>query len=156
PKSGQSLKKALREADCRPEMTVRTWVHATRVASAVGLGLFAAIPLFASQGGQLSQFANVWIYDGLMVFACVVVGSHAYLVSRERVAWTVITLALVSWTFGELWYAIFKPESYPSMADAGYLGFYFLLYAGIVLLLRSRARSIGGTLWLDGATAALA
>jgi two-component system cell cycle response regulator len=137
-------------------MTVRTWVHATRAASAVGLGLFAAITLFASQGGQLSQFANVWIYDGLMVFACVVVGSHAYLVSRERVAWTVITLALVSWTFGELWYAIFKPESYPSMADAGYLGFYFLLYAGIVLLLRSRARSIGGTLWLDGATAALA
>jgi diguanylate cyclase (GGDEF)-like protein len=137
-------------------MTVRTWVHATRVASAVGLGLFAAITLFAPQGGQLSQFANVWIYDGLMVFACVVVGSHAYLVSRERVAWTVITLALVSWTFGELWYAIFKPESYPSMADAGYLGFYFLLYAGIVLLLRSRARSIGGTLWLDGATAALA
>ena len=137
-------------------MTVRTWVHATRVASAVGIGLFAAITLFASQGGQLSQFANVWIYDGLMVFACVVVGSHAYLVSRERVAWTVITLALVSWTFGELWYAIFKPESYPSMADAGYLGFYFLLYAGIVLLLRSRARSIGGTLWLDGATAALA
>jgi diguanylate cyclase (GGDEF)-like protein len=38
----------------------------------------------------------------------------------------------------------------------GYLAFYFLLYAGIVLLLRSRARSIGGTLWLDGATAALA
>ena len=28
--------------------------------------------------------------------------------------------------------------------------------SGIVLLLRSRARSIGGTLWLDGATAALA
>jgi two-component system cell cycle response regulator len=137
-------------------MTVRRWVFATRAASAAGLGVFAAITLFAAQDSQLSQFANVWIYDGLMVFACVVVGSHAYLVSRERVAWTVITLALVSWTFGELWYAIFKPESYPSPADAGYLAFYFLLYAGIVLLLRSRARSIGGTLWLDGATAALA
>jgi diguanylate cyclase (GGDEF)-like protein len=137
-------------------MTVRSWIHTTRVVSAVGLGVFATITLFTAQDGQLSQFANVWIYDGLMVFACVVAGSHAYLVSRERLAWTVITLALVSWTFGELWYAIFKPESYPSMADAGYLGFYFLLYAGIVLLLRSRARTIGGTLWLDGATAALA
>jgi two-component system, cell cycle response regulator len=137
-------------------MTIRTWVLATRAASAVGVGLFTAITLFAPENGELSQFANVWIYDGLMVFACVVAGSHAYLVSRERAAWTVITMALASWTFGELWYTIFTPESYPSMADAGYLGFYFLLYAGIVLLLRSRARSIGDTLWLDGATAALA
>ena len=37
------------------------------------------------------------------------------------------------------------------MADLGYIAFYPLLYVGIVLLLRSRARSIGGTLWLDGA-----
>ena len=34
------------------------------------------------------------------------------------------------WTFGELWYAIFKPETYPSMADAGYIAFYLLLYVG--------------------------
>ena len=42
------------------------------------------------------------------------------------------------------------------MADLGYIAFYPLLYVGIVLLLRSRARSIGDMLWLDGATAALA
>ena len=42
------------------------------------------------------------------------------------------------------------------MADAGYIAFYVLLYVGVVLLLRSRVRSIGGTLWLDGITAALA
>ena len=41
------------------------------------------------------------------------------------------------------------------MSDAGFIGFYVLLYVGIVLLLRSRARSIGGTLWLDGVTASL-
>src|SRR5206468_10132501 len=91
-----------------------------------------------------------------MVFACVIAGSHAYLVQRERAAWTVITLALASWTFGEIYWGIFKPEAYPSPADAGYIGFYVLLYAGIVLLLQARERSIGGTLWLDGATAALA
>jgi diguanylate cyclase (GGDEF)-like protein len=86
----------------------------------------------------------------------VVVGSHAYLVRQERAAWTVVTLALASWTFGELWYAIFQPETYPSMADVGFIGFYPLLYVGIVLLLRSRTRSIADTLWLDGLTAALA
>ncbi len=137
-------------------MSIRTWVHATRVIAAVGLGVFAAITLFASQNGDLSTFANTWIYDGLMVFACVIAGSHAYLVQQDRGAWTVITLALASWTFGEIYWAIVKPDEYPSPADVGYIGFYVLLYAGIVLLLRSRAKSIGDMLWIDGATAALA
>jgi diguanylate cyclase (GGDEF)-like protein len=132
------------------------WVHFTRAASALGLGAFALVTLFAPAGGALESFFNVWVYDGLMVFATVIVGSHAYLVRRERAAWTVITFALGCWTFGELWYAIFKPESYPSMADAGYIAFYVLLYVGVVLLLRSRARSIGRALWLDGAIAAMA
>ena len=91
-----------------------------------------------------------------MVFACVVAGSHAYLVPRERLAWTVITVAMSWWTLGELWDALFNPNSYPSPADLGFIAFYPLLYVGLVLLLRSRTRSIGGTLWLDGATSALA
>ena len=91
-----------------------------------------------------------------MVFACVIAGSHAYLVPKERAAWTVITAAMACWTFGEIWYAVFRPETYPSIADVGFIAFYPLLYVGIVLLLRSRARTIAGTLWLDGATAALA
>ncbi len=132
------------------------WVHLTRLAAAAGLAAFAAVTLFAPQDGELSAFFNIWVYDGLMVLATVITGSHAYLVARERGAWTVITIALVCWTFGEVWYAIFKPQTYPSMADLGYIAFYPLLYVGIVLLLRSRARSIGGTLWLDGVTAALA
>jgi two-component system cell cycle response regulator len=132
------------------------WVHLTRLAAAAGLAAFAAVTLFAPQDGELSAFFNIWVYDGLMVLACVITGSHAYLVARERAAWTVITLAMLCWTFGEFWYAIFKPQTYPSMADLGYIAFYPLLYVGIVLLLRSRARSIGGTLWLDGVTAALA
>jgi diguanylate cyclase (GGDEF)-like protein len=127
-----------------------------RAAAAVGLAVFAAYTLFAPQDDQLFSFFNTWVYDGLMVLACVIVGSHAYLVQRERAAWTVITLALASWTFGEIYWAIFKPDEYPSPADVGYIGFYVLLYAGIVMLLQARARSIGGTLWLDGATAALA
>jgi two-component system, cell cycle response regulator len=132
------------------------WVYLTRAASAAGLGAFALVTLFAPAGGELESFFNLWVYDGLMVFATVIVGSHAYLVRRERAAWTVITFALGCWTFGELWYAIFKPQSYPSMADAGYIAFYVLLYVGVVLLLRSRARSIGRALWLDGAIAAMA
>jgi two-component system cell cycle response regulator len=137
-------------------MSIRRWSYLTRAVSAVGLAAFALVTLLGPPNGQLEAFFNVWVYDGLMVLACVVVGSHAYLVAHERAAWSVITAAVVSWTFGEVWYTIFKPETYPSMSDAGFIGFYLLLYAGVVLLLRSHARSIGDTLWLDGATAALA
>ena len=137
-------------------MPHRRWVYLTRAAAAAGLAAFAAYTLLAPPDDALFTLFNTWVYDGLMVLATVIAGSHAYLVTRDRAAWTVITIAMACWTFGEVWYAIFEPETYPSMADAGYIAFYPLLYIGIVLLLRSRARSIGGTLWLDGATAALA
>jgi diguanylate cyclase (GGDEF)-like protein len=132
------------------------WVHLTRVAAAASLAAFAYVTLLAPNDSELSAFFNTWVYDGLMVFACVIVGSHAYLVKRERAAWIFITAAVVSWTIGEIWFSAFSPTSYPSPADVGYITFYPLLYVGVVLLLRSRARSIGGTLWLDGITAALA
>jgi two-component system, cell cycle response regulator len=137
-------------------MRHRRWIYTTRAAAAAGLALFAAYTLLAPPDDAYFTFFNTWVYDGLMVFACVIAGSHAYLVQQDRGAWTVITLALTLWTFGEIYWAIVKPDEYPSPSDAGYIGFYVLLYAGIVLLLRSRARSIGGALWLDGATAALA
>ena len=50
------------------------------MAAAAGLAAFAAVTLFAPQDGEPRAFFNVWVYDGLMVLACVIVGSHAYLV----------------------------------------------------------------------------
>ena len=137
-------------------MALQGWIHVTRAASAVGLALFAVVTVAAPQEGPTSAFFNVWFYNGLMVGACVVVGSRAVLVERERTAWTVFTLALVSWTFGEIWYAAVQPEAYPSLADLGFLGFYPLVYVGMVLHLRERARSVADTLWVDGITASLA
>ena len=136
-------------------MSVRGWTYFTRAAAAAGLAVFTAFIVVAPGDATLSELFNVWVYLGLMVLACVTAGSRAFVVQRERAAWTFITLALGSWTIGEFWWAAVKPETYPSVADAGFIGFYPLLYVGIVLLLRSSARSIGGTLWLDGVTAAL-
>src|SRR4026209_1547206 len=102
-------------------MSIRKWVLATRVVAAVGVGVFAAYTLLAPSDDAYFTFFNTWVYDGLMVLACVVAGSHAYLVARERVAWTVITVAMACWTFGEIWYAVFQPETYPSVADVGFV-----------------------------------
>jgi len=137
-------------------MSYRAWTTLTRAASVAGVATFALVIILAPPGGELESFFNTWFYNGLMVLACVVVGSRALLVSRERPAWIAFSAALVSWTFAEIWYVAVHPESYPSLADVGYLGFYPLVYLGIVALVRSRARSIGGALWLDGLTASLA
>jgi two-component system, cell cycle response regulator len=137
-------------------MPHKRWVYTTRAAAAAGLAAFAAYTLLAPPEDAYFTLFNTWVYNGLMILACVIAASHAYLVERERVAWTFISIAMACWIFGEVWYAAFEPATYPSMADLGFILFYPFLYVGIVLLLRSRARTIGGTLWLDGATAALA
>ena len=137
-------------------MPHKRWVYTTRAAAAAGLAAFAAYILLAPPEDAFFTLFNTWVYIGLFVLACVIAASHAYLVERERPAWTVISIAMACWIFGEVWYAAFEPETYPSIADLGYIAFYPLLYVGIVLLLRSRARTIGDMLWLDGTTAALA
>ena len=137
-------------------MSHRGWIQFTRAGSAVGLAVFALFVLAAPDDSKLSGFFNTWVYGGLIVLACVTAGSRVYLVKEERTAWTTITLALVSWTFSELWHTVIGPETYPFLADAGFIAFYILLYVGFVLLLQSRARSIAGPLWLDGMTASLA
>ena len=44
---------------------------------------------------------------------------------------------------------------FPSVADVGYLAYFPLVYAGLVLLLHGRLRA-SRAVWLDGLTAALA
>jgi diguanylate cyclase (GGDEF)-like protein len=133
---------------------IRGWVDFTRVVSGGGLALFAVVTLTVPHETRVGGFFNLWVYNALMVFACVVVASRALVSRHRRGAWIAITLAVASWTFGELWYAVVRPETFPSTADCGFLGFYPLLFVGIALLLRSQG-AIGGTLWLDGLTAAL-
>jgi two-component system, cell cycle response regulator len=138
------------------QMSQERWIRLLRVGAAVGLGVYAIGILAPEPGSAVEDFFNVWVYNGLLLFACVVVGARAYLDPRERPAWTAFTAALACWTFGEIYFAAVHPEQYPSPADLGFLAFYPLVYIGIVALLRSHVRSIGGTLWLDGVTASLA
>ena len=137
-------------------MSLPGWITLSRTASVAGVVTFAVGVLLAPPGSQVETFFSTWFYNALMILACVIVGARALLVPRERPAWTAFTAAMVSWTFAEIWYVAVHPESYPSLADLGYLGFYPLTYVGMVALLRARTRSIGGTLWLDGLTASLA
>jgi two-component system cell cycle response regulator len=78
---------------------------------------------------------------------------------RERAAWLLIGLAILFWGAAEVyWTAAIEnnPSApYPSPADVGYLVFYPLAYAGLVMLVRARAHEINWRLWMDGLIAAL-
>jgi diguanylate cyclase (GGDEF)-like protein len=85
--------------------------------------------------------------------------ARGVLVRRERAAWLLIGAGVTAWTFGELYYtAVLWTESdppIPSPADIGFLTFPVLMLAGMVTLVRARAK-LSGALLVDGAAAALA
>jgi diguanylate cyclase (GGDEF)-like protein len=126
-----------------------------RVGSAVAFATFAFVTLRSVSPG-VETFFNAWFYDLILGAACVIARTRTVTVERHRGAWIAFTAAIVSWTFGELWWTFMDPTSYPSAADLGYIAFYPLTYVGIALLLRSRAKGISWTLWLDAVTASLA
>ncbi|MGZ4436724.1 MAG: putative bifunctional diguanylate cyclase/phosphodiesterase [Nocardioidaceae bacterium] len=71
-----------------------------------------------------------------------------------RLGWVLIGLGPLSYLLGDvawdLWVRHLSPVPYPSVADAGYLLMYPLVYAGLVLLFRSQAGRVPLALWLDG------
>jgi diguanylate cyclase (GGDEF)-like protein len=137
-------------------MTVqRVWAPAALAIAFVCFAVYAAAILLTEPGSELNAFFTLWFYQGLTAAAAVIAALRAILVRKDRLAWSVIALGLASWSFGELYTIAVEPETYPSLADAAWLAFYPLIYIGMVLLLRRRARAITGTLWLDGATASV-
>jgi diguanylate cyclase (GGDEF)-like protein len=118
--------------------------------------VYAAVVLLTTPDSELNDFVTRWLYQGLIAGAVVIAAARAVLVARDRLAWSVIALALLCTSLAELYSIAAEPEGYPSVSDAGWIAFYPLAYIGLVLLVRRRVRSVAGTLWLDGLTASVA
>ena len=131
-----------------------------RSAGALILLGFLAFALHAVTGIGDEALFGTWIYCAAMVGAAASCLTRAALVRRERRAWLLIGSGLLVWTGGEIYYeaalAISGSVPIPSPADAGYLLFYPLTYAGLIVLLRERIGSFPFTRWLDGLIAGLA
>jgi diguanylate cyclase (GGDEF)-like protein len=99
------------------------------------------------------------LYDAVVLGAGIACLIRASDYARERAAWVLIGLAVIAWGAAEVYWTAFiegNPNApYPSLADAGYLAFYPLAYAGLTQLVRARAHEINWRLWMDGAIAAL-
>ncbi len=111
-------------------------------------------------GESLNTFFDAWVYDSLILAAAASCLIRAALYREERAAWTVMGLGILAWTAGEIYYAVALSHRdevpIPSLADAGYLVFYPACYIALALLVKARMPGFRGSLWLDGAIAALA
>src|SRR4051794_30735942 len=104
-----------------------------------------------------SKSYNVTQLLGVAVCALRVLHSSG----RERAAWVALTLGLLGFFAGDVYYTIVITPTeatapFPSPADAGYLSVYPGSYVALVLLLRARAGRVPSSLWLDGLISALA
>ncbi len=150
------LKKRARRAEKLLVTLARAWTLALGVVALAGFGVYAVAILLTTPGDGVNAFFTLWFYQGLILLAAVLAWTRVVTLSDERLAWGFIALSLSCTSFAELYSIVVKPTGYPSVADLGWLAFYPLLYVGIVLLFRRRARSVTAMLWVDGVTASLA
>jgi two-component system cell cycle response regulator len=110
-------------------------------------------------GASLEFALGEVLYDAVVLGSGVACLVRASSYRPEHGAWTLLGLAILSWGAAEVyWTAAIEgnPSApYPSPADAAYLAFYPLAYAGLAMLVRARAHEINWRLWMDGAIAAL-
>ncbi|WP_082966832.1 bifunctional diguanylate cyclase/phosphodiesterase [Mycobacterium sp. 852002-51163_SCH5372311] len=123
---------------------------------AIGVLVFTAWSLFARPGRHDVFFAN-YLYPALNLFAAGLVAVRAHRVAADRLAWTVIAMGMVCSAMGDVVYALFVPPAQsPSAADPLYLAFYPLVYAGLLLLMRSRLKRVPVPVRLDSLVCGLA
>lgn len=136
----------------RPDIRRNLWIGGAVLA--LGFLAFAAHAALRPGESASSEFFENWLYDALLIGAAGLCFARARLVRSERAAWFTIGLGLAVWTAGEIYYAIAfsgaETVPIPSLADLGYLGFYPLTYAGLIMLLRARIGSFSAPQWLDG------
>jgi two-component system, cell cycle response regulator len=121
----------------------------------IGLGWAVfALHTLGAFGDATASFFDDWLYMALLVAAAGACLWRAAAAPSERVAWSLMAAAIVSWTLGDLYWsadlASLAGAVTPSIADWLYLSFYPLAYATLVLLIRQQAGLASRDLWIDG------
>ncbi len=131
------------------------------VAAAAAFSLYAAHLLFGLGGDGVNGVYDQWIYLAIMFGAGGLCVARAFAVREGRAGWGLIGLALLGFAAGDLYWTEVLAErsgevTFPTLADAGYLGYYAFAFAGTVLIVRDRLRNRPAGLWFDATAVALA
>jgi diguanylate cyclase (GGDEF)-like protein/PAS domain S-box-containing protein len=99
-------------------------------------------------------------YESIMWAGAALCLIRAARLAQQRSVWLLVGLGCVLWVAADTYYqsAVSQTQRVPipSPADIGYLGFYPLMFAAIVLLARERSGRRSSNQWLDGLAASLA
>jgi diguanylate cyclase (GGDEF)-like protein len=111
-------------------------------------------------GSRLLDVFSSWVYIALVLGAAGLLAARGFARDDRRAPWLALSVGAFMWAVGEIIYQLAYSDApelapYPSIADAFWLGSYFAVGAGIVLVLRSRfRRAFHATMWLDAAIGA--
>jgi diguanylate cyclase (GGDEF)-like protein len=150
-------------------VTASSSAHRSRLLNAlraaIGAVLFGGTVLVAMHdwvgigGSGVDSIANGALYDSVVLCAGLACLVKAYEVPRECAAWLAVAAAILLWGAAEVYWTAAIADNpaapYPSPADIGYLLFYPFAAAGLLLLVKARARELDWRLWMDGLIAAL-
>ena len=131
-----------------------------RVVLAVLGAWIAGCELHALGLGWIPIGPQKWLHLVVMGAGAVLILLRGVLRREERGAWLLIGAGVLAWVLGELYFTtvLWSDSSppVPSPADVGYLLLPPLVFAGLLVLARSRIRGLPKTMWADGITAGLA
>src|SRR3712207_2121688 len=135
-------------------MRATTWLMLA-LGAVYGISLVPGVRSAPGYRPDVDWWLNMTV-DGLVILVLVL---RVVADRRDRAAWVLMAAGLVAAFAGSTTYFAYyqhlDPIPSPSWADAGWLLFYTLLAIGLVLRLRTRARSMPFSLSLDGLIAGL-
>ena len=116
---------------------------------AIGVIAFTTSCVFNPNTGHSVFFAK-FLYSALNLLAAGLIAVRAYRIAADRLAWILIAAGMTFSAMGDVIYALWVPNGQsPSAADPAYLVFYPLVYAGLLLLMRSRFKPVPVPIRLD-------
>lgn len=133
-------------------------VQSLQIVLLVLLAGYAVRCLTPLRGTGPSWLEEIHIY-ALSGGSALLVVLRALWVRTDRWALSFLAAGMVAYALGYLYYfrvaLLLDPVPYPSLADAAWLAYYPMAYAGVLLLLRRRIVRFHASMWLDGLLAGL-
>ncbi|MGO9925256.1 MAG: diguanylate cyclase domain-containing protein, partial [Mycobacterium sp.] len=133
-----------------------TAIRIAMAALAIGVTTFTVTSVLSPNASHSAFFAKS-LYSALNLSAAALVAARARRVTADRLAWTLIAAGMACSAMGDVAYALWVPDGQsPSVADPEYLAFYPFVYAGILLLMRTRLKQVPIPIRLDSLVCGLA